>query len=753
VAADGRVKVLDFGLAKAMDPAGPVPTDSLRSASPTLSGTLQGTILGTAAYMAPEQAAGLPVDRRADIWAFGVVLYEMLAGRPLFEGETVTHLLAAVMKDEPDLTALPAATPAPVRDLIRRCLRKKPRERLQAIGDARLVLEEAADPGRSVPRGDTAPGTRAPRSVLKSAFLWVALLALFLLVALALQRPRAPVAPGRAAPSTRFTLFPSQKGEIDGFPAISPDGRTLVYGLAAENGTTQLWAHSFETGESRLLPGTENAVDPFWSPDGRWIGYFSKGWLRKLEVETGLSQSLAAASDPRGGGWSDADEIFFTPNSSTGLYKIAAAGGSPVQVLGLDPGRGEGSHRFPVPLSGGKSLIFTSLGSENRGGILWLPLADPKPRLLLHDISRAGYDRRGYLLWVRQGSLVAQRFEPEKGELSGNPFPVAARVGVDAQKTARHWFGASGGVVALRVGLEQRTQLTWYDRAGQARGDVTSPGYFDELALSPDGSRVVVIQSNAANERDTWVYDAAGKDRGTRITFGGSSVATWAPDGRRVCYSTARAGGWQLACKSADGGGDEQKVAIRNGTAVFDSATPRDSLFAFEEFTAQGGQDLWLLSLDGDPKPRPFLQSPAAEAHASFSPDGRLIAYASDESGLPQIYVQEIGGTRSRWQVTTEGADQPSWRADGRELYYVGFDRALHAVPVRSLAPFTVEASTRLFPIAMPLIAISGNRNVYTPAPDGQRFLVNTRLGDDSEPGFRIIMNWSPPDAGDGDRR
>jgi Tol biopolymer transport system component len=746
VTADGKVKVLDFGLAKAMDPAGSNPSSALLTQSPTLSGTLHGAILGTAAYMAPEQAAGMAVDRRADVWAFGVVLYEMLTGRSLFEGETVTHVLAAVMKDEPDLAALPAATPPLVRDLLRRCLKKKPRERLQAIGDARLALEEAADPRRAGTAGETAaPQTPAARrSPLVAAVPWL-VVALVVLGAFALLRQRAGAGPAPIAATVRFTLLPADAGEIDGFPAIAPDGRTLVYGLAAPSGVTRLYLHSFTTGETHPLPGTEYAEDAFWSPDGRWIGFFSKGWLRKMEIATGLIQNLAAASDPRGGGWSDADEIFFTPNSSTGLYKVAGGGGTPVKVLGLDPAKQDGSLRYPVPLPGGKSLVVTLLGSEKDGGVVWLPLTGGPARPLLPDITRAAYDPRGYLLWIRQGSLVAQRFDPVRGELSGNPFPIAEHVGLDAQKTARHYFGAASGVVALRVGLDWLSQLRWYDRGGRVLGDVSSPGYFDEVMLSGDGARAAVTVNNASNERDTWVYDATAKDRGTRVTFDGSSVAAWAPDGRRVCYTAARPGGWQLACRPADGSGEEEKVALRVNTASLDGASPRAPLFAFEEFSEQGGQDLWLLPLDGDRTPRPFLQTPAAEGHATFSPDGRLLAYASDESGLPQIYVQEIGGARSRWQVTTDGADEPSWRSDGKELYYVGLDRTLYAAPVKSLAPFAVGAPAKLFPINMPLLAISGNRSVYTPAPDGQRFLVNPRIGAGSEPGFRVIMNWSPP--------
>jgi Tol biopolymer transport system component/tRNA A-37 threonylcarbamoyl transferase component Bud32 len=734
----GRVKVLDFGLAKAMDSSAPrAATASLLSASPTLTGTMQGAILGTAAYMAPEQAAGLATDRRADIWAFGVVLYEMLAGKPLFEGETVAHLLASVMKDEPDLAALPPATPPAVRELLRRCLRKKPRERLQAIGDARLVLEEAPQ---------QAPVESGKRRGLGPALVWGGLAAGTILGAITLLREH-PAASKRAAtlPATHFSVLPAAQGDLDGFPAVSPDGRTLVYALAAKSGTSQLWLHSFDTGETRGLPGTDYAEDPFFSPDGRWLGYFARGWLRKIEVSTGLSQNIAPASDSRGGCWSEGDQIVFAPNSSSPLFKVGAQGGTPVKLTQLAPAEKQESHRFPIPLPGGKAIVYTAQSGAPIGqGIFWRSLAGGETKRLLNDAARTAFDPRGYLLYLHQGTLVGQRFDAEHGVLSGNPFPIAEHVGTDPQKTSRDYFAAGAGILTFRIGLNPLSQLRWYDRSGHVLGDLTSPAHFDEMELSRDGHRVVA-QSSTPDAREVWVYDTLGKDRGTRLTFEDSSTASWAPDGRRVCYTVARTSGWALTCKSADGGGTEEEILVRPGSATFDSASPVEPLMAFDDPNEQGGADIWLVSMTAGHAVRPFANSPAAEGHARFSPDGRLIAYTSDEDGILQIYVKELDGAGSRWQLTTAGGDEPSWRADGKEMYYLGADRFLYAVPVKSLQPFTAGEPVALFRIVHPLLSITGTRALYSPAPDGQRFLVNTPLGDESEPGFRVILNWSPP--------
>jgi Tol biopolymer transport system component len=654
-----------------------------------------------------------------------------------------------VLTREPELGALPPGTPGSVRLLLRRCLDRDPRHRLRDIGDAHVAFEESGKTGESA---ETGPPARPAAPVLARALPWIVAAAGLGLGLLALVRTHAGPATAStttSTPVTRFTLQPGPPGEIDGFPAVSPDGRTILFGLVPDSGVSRLWAFSLTSGESRVLAGTEYGTDPFWSPDGRFIGYFARGELRRLELATSLSRALASASDSRGGTWSESGDLVFTPNSATGLFRVPAAGGTPVPVTQLEAGRQE-SHRYPTALPGGKAIVYGALGSgPGAAGLFWRSLGDGRTRRLADAVSRTAYDPRGYLLWVRQGTLVGQRLDPGTGELAGEPFPIAERVGGDAQRYGKTWFSAASGVVATRTGSSLTTQLRWYDRAGARLADVTSPGSFAEHRLSPDGRQVVVQVRDADSSRgDTWIYDVDGKDRSRRLTFSGSAstdTPAWSGDGRWVVYSSRGEGGSAVARTLADGSGKEERLYVHPESSYVDDVSPREPLAVLEAYDQDSGEDLLLLPLEGERKARPFLHTPAAEGHATFSPDGRLIGYSSDETGLPQVYVIEVAASGNRWQLTTEGGDQVSWRADGKELYYVGLDRVLRAVPVRSMAPFAVGEPVPLFKLEIPALAISGFRNYYCPSLDGRRFLVNALVARESEPGLRMVLGWNPP--------
>ncbi len=663
----------------------------------------------------------------------------MLTGERLFAGETVSDVLAAVLTRDPNLAALPATTPIAVRQLLRRCLERDPRQRLRDMGDARLIL---AEPNAATPKdGAATPSrTRALPWIAAALGLGIGLFGLL----------RAPAGPATSAARTvRFTLLPEPKGEIDGFPAISPDGQTIVFGLVPESGVSRLWALSLTTGDSRLLPDTEYGSEPFWSPDGRFIAFFSRGQLRRLELSTGLTRALAGASDPRGGAWSESGDIFFTPNSAVGLFRVSSDGGAVTPATDFDSGRDE-SHRYPTPLPGGKAIVYSNKasGDADHQGLFWRSLADGRTKRMAPEVSRSAYDARGYLLWVRNGTLVAQKFDALAGDLSGEPFPLAEKVGADLGHTGEGWFGAAASVLAIRVGASPATQLRWYDRRGNHLGDLTSPGSFSEPAISRDGRQVAVQVDEPNSVRsDIWIFEAEGKDRGRRLTFGGSAAAqsaVWSTDGRWVHYASRSKGGSSILRKPADGSGPEETLYVHPDTAYVDSISPREPL-AVLEASNKTGVDLWLLPLEGDRKGRPFVETPASESHGSFSADGRLIAYSSDESGLPEIYAKEIGGSENRFQLTTDGGDQALWSADGKEIFYVGFDRVLRSLPVRNRSPLVVGEPVKLLKLDIPSLSLSGNRSYYLPSPDGKRFLVNALVSRENEPGLRVILNWNPP--------
>ena len=754
---EGKVKVLDFGLAKAMDPsAGSAASAADLARSPTLMqsptltaahGTQLGVILGTAAYMAPEQARGVTVDKRADIWAFGVVLYEMLVGRSLFAGDTVTDTLAGVLKTEIDFSKLPESTPPAIRQLLRRCLERNPKNRLHDIADARIVLEEqlrgegATEPARMVevpPRG-------ASR---REQMAWsVALLVGCAAVATFVLRQQAPDrAAGTATQVTRFAVVPEEKGSLQGFPALSPDGRTMIFSLRPDEGPAILWAHSFESGASRTLAGTTGAQQPFWSPDGKKLAFFAGGQLKRLDLATGLSQTVVPASDPRGGSWSDDGEIYYSSGASSALSQVSASSGPSHRATELDSSRGEQSHRFPLALPGG-ALIYTCFGNDEIAGIYWRGPAGTPARRILPEVSRASYDRRGYLLWVHDGSLVAQRFDPANGTLSGEISPLAAQIGAEEQAAAEDWYSVSAsGTIALRHGARESTELAWFDRRGAPLAAVTSAARLMEPALSPDGRQVAVQTVTAGEKGQLWIFDAAGLDQGRRLTFdAGGETPVWSPDGRAIAYTSPRTSGWAVFRKSSDGSGAEELLFESGVGCWVDSWFPDGKSLLIERYDPDRGADLWILPLDGSKKAVPFLEGRANEAHAAVSPDGKLVAYVSDDGGVGQVFVRAVASAGGNWQVSRDGGDWPHWRADGKELYFAGHDRVLRAVPVTSTDPFSFATPIALFRLRTPEPKVTSNRTYFSPAPDGQRFLVNQLVGEGGGARIEVVMNWSPP--------
>lgn len=734
---DGTVKVLDFGLAKAFSSNSP---GSDPSGSPTLSavGTLQGTILGTAAYMSPEQAKGKPADKRSDIWAFGVVLYEMVTGRRLFTGETPTETLAAVMMKEPEWNALPADTPPRIRALLRRCLLKEPHRRAQAIHDVRIDIDEALN-------GLAAAGAPKIRAQTREKIAWSLLaVAVILLAVLATPAIRhAGESVPDAPPEMRTEIVTPPTDDPVSF-ALSPDGQQLVFAASGAAGA-QLWLRPLAATSAQPLAGTERARLPFWSPDSRSVGFFADGKLKRLDIGGGLPQALTNVSFGEGGAWSPEGVILFGPSSSRSpIARILASGGEAAPVTTLGTPANSAYHGFPEFLPGGRAFVFEISGDPDIRGI-YLGSLDTKEikRLTVAD-STGFYLPARWLLFVRQGTLVAQPFDLSRRQITGDPVTVA--------DTVANGFGgaavsvAANGLIAYRAGTGGGRQLTWFDRSGKVIGTV-GPADLNGLtdpALSPDGSRVAVSGTVQGNV-DLWLLDGT---RMTRFTFdaGFDSFPTWSPDGTRIAFRSNRGGRYRLYEKPSNGAAPEQLLYDSgDGTVTSPSSWSSDGHFLLlQGNTPKTSYDVWVLPLGGERKARVFLGTNFEERNAEFSPDGKWVAYRSNESGRSDVYVRPFPGPGGQWQISTTGGVAPRWRRDGKELYYIAPDARLMAVPIRTQGE-TLEPGTPI-PLFQTRIVGGGsypNRPQYDVAADG-RFLINVAIENAATRPSRFFKTGSP---------
>ncbi len=752
VRADGTVKVLDFGLAKALGPpdggsqdSGPKTQDFPSITSPAM--TQAGMILGTAAYMAPEQARGTAVDKRVDVWAFGVVLFEMLTGQRLFAGATVSDTIAAVLTREPEWTALPIGTPPSIRKLLRRCLEKDRKRRLDSAAAARLEIDDALTApmaGDAVAASGVLAATASSRGRLPwmaAAAVLAALVAALAMPALRDLRRTPPPAPPemRVEITTPATDAPLQF-------ALSPDGRSLVF-VASGDGPSRLWLRSLDQTEARPLAGTEGAAHPFWSPDGRSIGFSTTTALSRLDTAGGTPQVLATvAGNPTGGSWNADGTILYTPAVAGPLWRIAAAGGEPTAVTRLER-PGQTSHRHPQFLPDGRLFLFSVVGTPDTAGIYLGSLDGGAPTRLTTADSAGAFQPPDRVLFVQAGTLVSRRLDLVGRALTGEPVTLADEVGADA--FSRGGFAVSGtGLVAFRVGGNAARQLMWVDRTGKAVGvagepDASDPAYPE---LSPDGRRVAMRRMVQGNI-DIWLRDQL---RGgmTRLTFdaAGESVPVWSPDGTRIAFNSNRTGVYNLYAKASNGSGAEaQLVDSRNNLVTNDwSRDGRWLLYAERHPTT--GRDLWAFDMTSpDRAPRVVANTPAEEVLAAFSPDGRWVAYQTNESGRFEVVVQPFPDAVGRWQVSTAGGVAPRWRADGRELYFLAPDATMMAVPVTA-AGTSLEAGTPV-PLFRTRIVdggtVTNNRPQYAVARDG-RFLINQPVADASAAPITLILNWNP---------
>jgi eukaryotic-like serine/threonine-protein kinase len=750
ISGDDTVKILDFGLAKAMDSGG---ESSDLSTSPTISrmATQAGLILGTAAYMSPEQAKGKPVDRRADIWAFGCVLFEMLNGKPAFSGESVTDILAAVVRGEPDWAQLPTNTPSSIRQLLRRCLEKDVRQRLQSIGEARIALESfLANPGAATASRDSEELAEAARvadtwkrrAILGSigAFAAATVLTAGIFGFLHSRHAAPEVRAIRAHIKPTVSSNYQYESWSSGF-ALSPDGRWITYVAKTLEGKPLLWLRSISAVQDKPLQGTEDAEFPFWSPDSRSIGFFASGKLKKIEIGGSAVSVICDVSMPRGGTWSREDVILFSASPASPLFRVSASGGVPSPATSFANKENENSHRWPHFFPDGRHYLYLSLrgvsARDNPTNTLWVGSLDSKEKKELFKSDGNAIYASGHLIYLRQNTLVAQAFDLQRLEATADAVPIAEQVAADVRSHGLFSVSQTGLLAYLDGTLSPQRQLTWVDRSGKKLGNVLGPDLYDHPALSPDGKKLTFVQG--AGVVDVWLYDLV-SDVKTRLTFGSpgkesNAFNTWSPDGKSLVYLSYGAGKYSIRRKPLEGtGSDELLLESTETRPVPFSWSPDGKVLAYHQ-VRQGIRSVWILPVAGEHKPYLFLEG---AFRPQFSPDGKWLAYCSEETGRPEVFVAAFPGPGGKKQISTGGGCQVRWRKDGKELFFLGIDKTIMAVDLKtSQASFQVAALRPLFRTHIEDIT-SYN---YDVSPDGQRFLCNYTL-EQSTAELTLVVNW-----------
>jgi Tol biopolymer transport system component len=731
VRADGTVKVLDFGLAKAFDRS--VGATEV-SGSPTITSpalmTGVGVILGTAAYMSPEQARGQALDTRADIWAFGCVLFEMLTGRLPFGRATISETIGAVLEATPDWATLPPGTPQPVRHVLARSLEKDPKQRWRDIGDVRIQLDDAK--ASQAQNGSASPN----RSRTRERLAWSLLVALTAAVA-AVVVPVFRKAPAPA--EIRFNLLYPRGVAVDFAQlAISPDGRQIV--VAAGFGSGQpspLWLRPLASESGRLLTGTEGAGFPFWSPDGRSIGFFADQKLKRLDLDSDAIQILADAPNARGGAWQGAGTILFAPDAVGPLFRVPAIGGPPTAATTLASGQND--HRSPFILPDGKHFVYYARGTPQVRGVYVARLDGTETRRLLDADGAAVYAGSGHLLFPRQGQLLAQSFDATRLALDGEAFRVAESVSVNPGLSLAALSASASGPIAYGTDSVRRTQFAWFDRSGrrlETLGTADQRGLANP-SLSPDGSRVAFSQIVGANW-DIWLIDMQGAVSQLTSALARDGNPVWSPDGRRVFYQS----GNSKICSRSIVDGTPEEAVLAEPTMIYPSAvSPDGSVLLYSRATGPS-VDLWYVSLGADRTPHPFVQTPFQERDGQFSPDGKWVAYQSSDAGHFDIYLQPFPGPGGRIAVSAGGGQQVRWAKDGSELFYIAADQRLTSVRVTNGPNGTLRLGTPAPLFGAGLDSSFMTRQQYVVSPDGQRFLINAATDAIDPPSIRLILNW-----------
>ncbi len=728
---DGVVKVLDFGLAKALDPSpagSPDATASPTVASPAMTGV--GVLLGTAAYMSPEQAKGRPADKRSDVWGFGCVLFEMLTGRHVFEGDTTTEVLSGVLKSEPNWQLLPADTPQGLRRLLRRCLQKDRRLRLHDIADARIDIDELQQEPRT--HLDGIPGAPRPNA----RFVWFAATAILIIagVGASLWLLRAPPSSPerRLEITTPPTLDPVTM-------SISPDGEKVVFAATFE-GRSLLWVRFMVTPFSlRPLPGTDYAQYPFWKPDSRALGFFAGGELNRIDVDGGSVRPLAHAQAGVGGTWNRDGTILFATSNGRPMSRIPETGGMAVAVTKVEAP--QTTHRFPQFLPDGDHFLYYVTGSPDVRGI-YVGQLDGSPGGRLLDSDSLGVYAAGHVLFVQRGTLFAHAFDLERRQLTGDRFPVAENVAFNARIAAELGLSASntGSIVFRTASAAGQRRLEWFDRSGKQLGALGDDKEGFSPALSPDGRRVAFYRTINGDQDIWWLELGRGVGRQFTTHPSGDNNPLWSHDSSRILFSTNRTGIRSIFEGSITGDGSERLFLQTDQNVVPLDWSP-DGTLLYRSNDPKTNFDIWAYS-PGNRKKVPVVRTDFEEREAQFSPDGKWIAYQSNQSGSFEIYVQPFPGPGTPLPISTNGGAQVRWR--GTELFYIALDGQLMAVPVKISSDGTIDVGP---PESLFFTRIAGgpvqalDPHQYAVSRDGQRFLMSTVTEVDNSP-ITVILNW-----------
>jgi serine/threonine-protein kinase len=742
VTRDGQVKVLDFGLGKTLEADAPGSVSN--SPTMTVRATQAGMILGTAGYMSPEQAKGRTADKRSDVWAFGCILYEMLAGRRAFEGDDVSDTIASVLRGEPDWSALPAATPPTVRLLIERCLVKERARRISDISTAKFLLNEPAmaSVASGVPAARAAEGPRSIRLTVAAAAV-LAAIAITALVVTSLQSPAASL-PAATVRRLSVTLPPGQLlDEVDLAPlAISPDGLHVVY-TAMAHGKVLLYQRALDDTEAKSLPGTEGAQSPFFSFDGKWIGFFAGGQLKKVTLDGGALEVLCPASYGRGGTWGDDGQVYFAPTNRSGIWRVSEKGGTPTEFTRLDLANGEVSHRWPQILAANQGLLFTvwtGPGPDEKSVVL--RTAAGAQHVIVRGGDRGRYVPPGYLVYGRGDGLMARRFDPSQAATSTDvPTRLPGYLTGSTQESPGFEVSPSGVLATVPAGPNRLARrLVWVDDTGRAEPLPVPAQTYEHVRISPDGRHAVVqILEGVVS---LWLYDFERKSLTPFVKAANSTQAPiWTHDGQRVIYRATRQGSRNLYWRAADGSSAEERLTTKAGVNQTPQSVSADGKWViFAEVGGDSGSDVFRVSLDGARTVEPLLAGPVNDGSGVVSPaPGHWMAVTADDSGRPEVYVRPYPGPGPRIPISRDGGLDPSWSRDGRRLFFVSGD-AFMAADVTLSPTFSTGVPRELY--RGPYTSSPNSATPYSQAKDG-RFLRVQPVEPDPPPArIDIVTNW-----------